>query len=43
MGKFSTGVIAGAMLGVGMMMVDKKTIRKMRKMAHKMSCRFSCM
>ncbi len=36
MGKFSTGLLAGAMLGIGMMMVDKRTIKKAKKMMHKM-------
>ena len=36
MGKFSTGLIAGAMLGVGAMLIDKKTIKKARRMVNKM-------
>lgn len=43
MGKFTTGVVAGTMLGIGMMLVDKKTIKKMKKMAHKMPCYLSWM
>lgn len=41
MGKFSTGLLAGAMLGIGMMMVDKKTVRRMKRMVHRMPHRFS--
>lgn len=41
MGKFSTGVLAGAMLGVGILMVDKKTIKRMKKMAHRIPHHFS--
>ena len=36
MGKFSTGLLAGAMLGIGMMMMDKRTIKKAKKMMHKL-------
>ncbi len=36
MGKFSTGLIAGAMIGVGAMMMDKKTMKKMKKMVNRM-------
>ncbi len=43
MGKFSTGLVAGAMLGIGIMLMDKKTVKKMRKMTHKMPCYFSWM
>lgn len=35
MGKFSTGVLAGAMLGMGMLFIDKRTIKKAKKMMHK--------
>ena len=41
MGKFSTGLLAGAMLGIGMMMVDKKTVRRMKRMLRQMPHRFS--
>ncbi len=41
MGKFSTGILAGAMLGIGVMLIDKKTMRRMKRMAHKMPCYFS--
>lgn len=41
MGKFSTGVLAGAMLGIGVMLIDKRTVRKMKKIAHKMPCYFN--
>ncbi|MEG2380229.1 MAG: hypothetical protein RSB38_00870 [Oscillospiraceae bacterium] len=34
MGKFSTGLLAGAMLGIGMAMLDKKTMRKAKRMMH---------
>ena len=37
MGKFSTGLIAGAMLGVGVVMLDKKTIKKAKRMIRQMS------
>lgn len=37
MGKFSTGLLAGAMLGIGMLAIDKHTIKKARKMMHRMS------
>lgn len=37
MGKFSTGLIAGAMLGVGAMLIDKKTIKKARRMINRMT------
>ncbi|MEE1013973.1 MAG: hypothetical protein U0L92_06680 [Clostridia bacterium] len=40
MGKFSAGLLAGAMLGVGMLMADKKTIKRMKKMAHHIPCYF---
>ncbi len=36
MGKFSAGLLAGAMIGVGSMLIDKKTIKKARRMVHKM-------
>lgn len=36
MGKFSTGVLFGAMLGVGVLMLDKKSVKKARKMVHQM-------
>lgn len=41
MGKFSTGLLAGAMLGIGMMMVDKKTVRRMKRMVRQMPHHFS--
>ena len=31
MGKFSTGMIAGAVLGVGMLFLDKRTVRKAKR------------
>ncbi len=34
--RFSTGLLAGAMIGVGAMLIDKKTIKRARKMVHKM-------
>ena len=36
MGKFSTGLLTGAMLGMGMMMMDKKSVKKIKKMINKM-------
>ncbi len=35
MGKFSTGLVAGAMLGIGMMVVDKRTLKRAKRMVHK--------
>lgn len=32
MGKFSTGVLIGAMIGVGALMLDKKNVKKAKKM-----------
>ena len=37
MGKFSTGLIAGAMIGVGAMLIDKKTMKKAKRMIHRMT------
>lgn len=31
MGKFSTGVLTGAMLGIGVLLLDKRTIRKAKR------------
>lgn len=36
MGKFSTGVLFGAMLGAGMLMIDKKSMKKAKKIIHNM-------
>lgn len=36
MGKFSTGVLFGAMLGVGALLLDKKNMKKAKKMMHSM-------
>lgn len=41
MGKFSTGFIAGTMIGIGMMMVDKKTIKQAKKIIKRMPCNMS--
>ncbi len=41
MGKFSTGLLAGTMIGIGMMMVDRKTIKKAKKLMNKMSYNMS--
>lgn len=32
MGKFSTGLLAGTMLGIGMMVTDKRTVKRARKL-----------
>ncbi len=32
MGKFSTGLVTGAIIGVGMLMLDKRTMKKAKKM-----------
>ncbi len=37
MGKFSTGLFAGTMLGIGILAMDKKTLKRAKKMMHKMS------
>lgn len=36
MGKFSTGVLFGAMIGVGVLMFDKKNMKKAKKMMNNM-------
>ncbi len=36
MGKFSTGLLAGAMLGIGVMAMDKRTLKKAKRMMNKM-------
>lgn len=36
MGKFSTGMVFGAMLGIGALMLDKKSMKKAKKMIHQM-------
>ena len=33
MGKFSTGLVTGAIIGIGILMLDKKTMKKAKKMA----------
>lgn len=33
--KFSTGLFTGTMLGIGVMLMDKKTVKKARKMIHR--------
>ena len=37
MGKFSTGLLTGAMLGIGVMMMDKRTAKKAKKALRKMA------
>lgn len=38
MGKFSTGVLAGVMLGIGALMLDKRSVKKAKRMlSHKIS------
>ncbi len=34
--KFSTGLFAGAIIGMGVAMLDKRTVKKARKMAKNM-------
>ncbi len=34
MGKFSTGLLAGAMLGIGALLIDKRTVKKAKKLMH---------
>ncbi len=36
MGNFSTGLILGALLGVGLAMMDKKDVKKAKKMMRNM-------
>ena len=36
MGNFSTGMLLGAMLGIGLAMMDKKDIKKAKKMMRNM-------
>lgn len=36
MGKFSTGLFAGAMLGVGLMAMDKRSIKRVKRMMRKL-------
>ena len=38
MGKFSTGLLTGTMIGIGVMLMDKKTIKKARKIVRKINC-----
>lgn len=41
MGKFSTGLFAGTVIGVGMTMLDKRTFRRAKRMAHHMMSEIS--
>lgn len=34
--RFSTGLVAGAMLGMGVAMLDRRNMKKMKKMAKSM-------
>ena len=43
MGKFSSGFVAGTMIGIGMMLIDKKTVKKAKKMMRKIPCTISWM
>lgn len=43
MGKFSVGLVAGTMIGVGMMVIDKKTVKKAKKLMRRMPCNISWM
>lgn len=36
MGKFSTGMLLGAVFGAGLVMLDKKNMKKAKKMLHNM-------
>ena len=36
MGKFSTGMMPGTMLGIGLAMMDKKSMKKAKRMMHNM-------
>ncbi len=41
MGKFSTGLFAGTVIGVGMSMLDKRTLRRAKRMARHMMSEIS--
>ena len=36
MGKFSTGLLTGAVLGIGLLAMDKKNIKKARKFINRL-------
>lgn len=41
MGKFSTGLFAGALIGMGMGMIDKKMLKRAKKSAKHLMCEMS--
>lgn len=42
MGKFGAGIFAGALIGMGVAMLDKRTMKKAKRMAKTMSHNMSC-
>lgn len=41
MGKFSSGLFAGALIGMGMSMIDKKMLKRAKKSAKHLMCEMS--
>lgn len=41
MGKFSTGLAAGTVIGIGVMLMDKRTAKRLRKIARRLPDCFS--
>ena len=42
MSKFGAGIFAGALIGMGVGMLDKRTMRKAKKIAKSMTQNMSC-
>lgn len=42
MGKFSTGLFAGAVIGMGIAMLDKRSVRRAKRMARNMAHSIHC-
>lgn len=38
MGKFGAGIVAGAIFGLGIAMLDKRTVKKAKKMMRSVGC-----